>query len=165
MDVTITFYNNSAEPERANKTAFLANEFTVSGVFREDISILNPVILIESETLPTYNYCYINALKRFYFIDDINIVGNKLFEIACTVDPLMTYYNIYKYLPGFIDSQENRYNDNVIDENRGFEQGYDVVEYTLENDLYDLDNPLLEADAHYLLMGLSVKTSSAVEEE
>lgn len=162
--ITITFYNNSAEAERANKMAFLANETQIEGVFKDEISITNPTILIESNVLPNYNYCYINALKRFYFIDNINIIRESLFEIECHVDVLMTYYNILKEQVAFIDSQENNYNQNMIDSNRGFSQGNMVEEFTLENDLYDEELYINQADARYVLLGLGIDTGGAVEE-
>lgn len=62
------------------------------GELREESSIIHPVILIESERIPKdINYLRIQEFGRYYFVEDIVSVRNKLWRIHASVDPLMSF--------------------------------------------------------------------------
>lgn len=89
----IIFYKMTCEKNRIDKTQFLTEPKTYSGTLRESSSIINPVITVEEPTsaLVGYNYCYIAAWNRYYFITDIVSVTNSLWEISMRVDVLNTF--------------------------------------------------------------------------
>ena len=57
--------------------------------FRADIDIINPQLKIKNNGLK-FNYCYIEQLKRFYFVESVQVRG-RLVELVLNVDVLETY--------------------------------------------------------------------------
>lgn len=86
---TITFYKYNGHPNTINKV--LGTGTDIEGDLRQDFDILRPVLTLRSNTRPTYNYCYINDLGRFYFVDSVAFTGNKGYEMRLRVDVLKTY--------------------------------------------------------------------------
>lgn len=92
MSFTIKLYKSHAERERLNKTNFLENEIELTGVLRDATSVISPVIRIEYDgNISQYNYAYISQFGRYYYINDIISVRNKLWEVHMTCDVLMSY--------------------------------------------------------------------------
>lgn len=56
-----------------------------------DCSVVNPTLRMKFLTYPDYNYIYIPAFKRYYFIDDISIETTNTFIIQLQVDVLETF--------------------------------------------------------------------------
>lgn len=108
--MTLTLYANTSEANRLVKD--ISEIATYSGTLREAASILDPVITIEtdSNTLFTANYAYIPDFGRYYYIEEITAVNNKLYQIRLHVDVLMTYAEKIKEQTAIIQRQENRYN-------------------------------------------------------
>ena len=47
-------------------------------------SIINPVIELQKDSVPVYNYCFIEEFKRYYFITDITFsMGMWIISTAC----------------------------------------------------------------------------------
>lgn len=57
----------------------------------QDLNITTPVFMLKFMEYPNYNYLYIPALKRYYFIDNITIKTNNTFELQCKVDVLESF--------------------------------------------------------------------------
>ena len=87
MDITL--YINNSEINRIGKNLTGAN--TISGTLREQTNVIEPDILVSMENPTTYNYVYIPAFKRYYFIKDITSVRNGLWRLHLAVDTLETY--------------------------------------------------------------------------
>lgn len=87
--VTIDLYSYTGHPDTVNKV--LVSPTQVAGALRQDVDILHPVFKLKQSPMPRYNYCYVQALGRYYFIDRVEYVGNNTYEISCTVDVLKTY--------------------------------------------------------------------------
>lgn len=130
----IKLYISSDETNKINKT--LTNEIVLNGTIKDETSVINPIILIESDNLTQYNYCYIPLFKRYYFIKDITVVRNNLFRLFLDIDVLMSYKDDILNLDCVVNKQENNstpyINDNSrIYENRNFtsivnyENGFD----------------------------------------
>lgn len=134
--IHITFHKNSAEPNRVDKSAYLTAQTIMTGVLREETSIINPVILVESNDFPNYNYCYITEFNRYYYIADIISVRNGLWELSLSVDVLMTYNAGILKLNGFIERSQSLHNDRLIDKKRIVEQGYDIESTEITNDVF-----------------------------
>lgn len=88
---TITLYQNTAEKIRVDKTSYLTQVSTLTGALRDRCSLVNPVIMIEQTSLPTFNYVYIEAFNRYYFVGAIDSVRFGLWQITLDCDVLMTY--------------------------------------------------------------------------
>lgn len=81
----------TAEPNRVNKESYIQSVYSISGTLKEEVSIMKPVIMIEKPTPPmnsSYNYMYIPAFRRYYFITDIRVVYNGMWEITGREDVL-----------------------------------------------------------------------------
>lgn len=85
---------------------------SLTGVLRDECSILNPSITIEVDptTIINCNYAYIPDFGRYYFVNDINVINNKLVQITCNVDVLYTYKNEILTNAAVIGRQEKMYN-------------------------------------------------------
>lgn len=110
---TIQTYTNNSEKNAVNKSLTASSTYT--GTLKDETSIVNPKILIESSSVPTGNYARIDAFNRYYFITDVISVRNNLWEISMKVDVLMTYANAIKSNKGVIARQENIGDNYLID--------------------------------------------------
>lgn len=87
--MNIILYVTTSERQQINKT--LIDAITFTGSLRSESSVLNPSFLIETTNPTGYNYCYIQAFSRYYFITNITSVRNGLWRIDCAVDVLMSF--------------------------------------------------------------------------
>ena len=97
----ITFYLNSDEPNKVNKT--LSSGYEIEGSLKSECTIENPIILIESDIdINQYNYFYIPEFDRYYFRTRFTVVRNGLIRIEGKTDVLMSFkdqiQNNYKFL-------------------------------------------------------------------
>lgn len=91
MSVTLTVRKCLSEEIRVDKTFDSTADIQLSGNFRENEDILNPVITIEtSVNLSAYNYVEISDFGRNYFMKP-EVINNKLWRLVCRVDVLSTY--------------------------------------------------------------------------
>lgn len=112
---TINLYQNSAESNRVDKTNNLMPVGSISGTLRSECSIIRPSIIIERDTLPTFNYVYIDAFGRYYFVTGITSVSYRMWRIELNCDVLMTYKDGISAVTAIIARQENDYNDDLVD--------------------------------------------------
>lgn len=106
----IILYNCTAERERLDKTDYLSNPITLTGNFREETNIENPSLIVESSTQISKNYCYIEELQRYYFIDNITIVSGKLYRLNMSEDYRMTWKSGVRNLSALVARQQFNYN-------------------------------------------------------
>lgn len=101
----IVLYTCTAENNRVNKEDYITNAFQLEGTLRSETSAIDPVISIE-KTNPlayNYNYMYIKDFQRFYFINNIIHIRNKLWEIHAHVDVLYSWMTDIKKSRAVID--------------------------------------------------------------
>lgn len=107
--MTINLYVNVSEKERVTKTLSLEKSF--SGTLREQTSVIDPIISIEStDNLSQYNYMYIPDFGRYYYIRNVESVKNGLWRITGHVDVLMSFKSQILQNSGVIERQENKWN-------------------------------------------------------
>lgn len=86
----VRLYNTADARNVLDKT--LTNETVFADCkMKKQTSILNPVLYIQSQSQITNNYCYIPSFSRYYFIDDIAIYPNCIYELTCKVDVLKSW--------------------------------------------------------------------------
>lgn len=154
--INIELYQNSSEPNRVDKTNYLEQIGTLLGAFRDETSITNMAITIQQTDFPQFNYVYIPIFGRYYYVTDITSFRENLWEISLSIDVLMTYKDAIKFCYAFVDRNEFEFSDNIIDNKRVIEQGYDVEQYTITNDLFDKS---LQAPS-FVLNGFALKSYS-----
>lgn len=113
MSFSIELMQNMSDENVVNKTVISLS--TVTGEFRDETSILNPVIKIEGSIPTTCNYFYIAEFNRYYYINDIKSIRNNLFEISGHVDVLKTYASQLRECSGIVARQQVKWNMYIDD--------------------------------------------------
>ena len=148
----ISFYNNTAETNRVDKTNYLTLISQINGNLREETSLTDLVITIQQNEVPTFNYAFIKSFNRYYYVTDIASVRNNLWEISLSVDVLMTYKEALLNCTGFIDRNEFEYDPLIVDDKLPLKQGQTVKVDFLTNELFS-DNV---GYFSYVLQGLNL---------
>lgn len=115
----ITLYTNESEKNKLEKT--ITNSILLEGNLRDESSIINPIILISSnkEDIPyMYNYAYVPAFGRYYFITDIESVRTGIWRVSMHVDVLMSYKEQIKNLNVIINNSEETGANNYLSGNQ-----------------------------------------------
>lgn len=92
--ITISFYNYTDDPRKVGKTLPAAT--VLEGELYETFDICAPSVKVRMSEVPKYNYAYIEALNRYYFVENIEFVGAGVFEFSLSVDVLQTYAEAIK---------------------------------------------------------------------
>ena len=109
MSFFIQLMNNTDELNKITKHP--SSVITLEGTLRDEASIVDPVILVEYDgALTGVNYMYISTFHRYYFINDIVSVRNKLWRIHAHCDVLKTYSEGILGTPAVVARNENKYN-------------------------------------------------------
>ena len=142
MAFTIKLQRNNSEKERLSKD--ITDLSTVTGVLKEETSIIDPVIKIECDlsNFVNCNYLTIPAFGRSYFVINIRSIRNGLVEFACHVDVLSSFASQIRGNTAIIKKQENEWNlylndgsfkvyqnPNVL--TRAFPSGFTTQEFVL----------------------------------
>ena len=109
--MTIKFYKNLSEKNHLDKDITQMGT-DVTGTLREECSVIDPVIKIESFTSFDFtqcNYAYITEFGRYYFINNIVLKGN-LYEVHMHVDVLSTYKDVIRANSAVVARQQYKYN-------------------------------------------------------
>lgn len=107
--MVIKLYKNLSELNKINKV--LNDEIELSAILRDEVTVSDPVLLIESQlNLSDYNYVYIEDFKRYYTIIDINIVRTNLWKLYCHVDVLESFKDQILNQKAIIARSQNLYN-------------------------------------------------------
>ena len=116
---TCVFFQNTAEPNRVNKTDYLTEQTRVSGNLRDISDVINPSITFEctDDKILKSNYVYIPAFNRYYFINSITSVRTNLWRVNLHCDVLYSFRNDVLQIKAIIDRQENNFNRYLIDNN------------------------------------------------
>lgn len=109
MSFNIGLMTCTAKNNIVDKTRYLSNQVSISCILREGSSVMSPVIQIETPThivddvevdydVTKFNYAYIPFFNnRYYFIEDIVSVNNRLWELHLRTDVLYSFAaEIYK---------------------------------------------------------------------
>jgi len=109
MAFNIGLMTCTAKNNIVDKTRYLTNQVAISCILREGSSVMTPVIEIETPThivddvevdydVTGFNYAYIPFFNnRYYYIEDIVSVNNRLWELHLKCDVLYSFAaEIYK---------------------------------------------------------------------
>lgn len=86
---TINFYSYNGHPNTVNKQ--LGDFTAIEGDLRQTFDALRPTVTLRKQPRPTFNYCYIPSLGRYYFVERVSFEGNNAYELSLRVDVLKTY--------------------------------------------------------------------------
>lgn len=136
-NLSINIYQNSSEPNRLDKTAYLKSVGTLNGTFREPTSLTNPTITIQQDDVPTFNYIYISAFNRYYYVTEIVSIRRGLWQIDCTVDVLMSYKDAIRECPARVERNQYIFNDLIPDNRRIVECGSNITDNQISNTVFN----------------------------
>lgn len=109
MSFSITLQNNTSPINKIGKS--LSTITTLQGTLRNESEVLNPTILIESDSsILNANYLTISEFSRSYFIEEIESIRTGLWLVKAHVDVLETYKSKILSNSGVILRQENNFN-------------------------------------------------------
>ena len=140
--MTIELYNNLSDPNTVIKNITLVS--TLAGSLRNETeTLIHPRILIESSSFPSVNYAYIADFGRYYFINAITAIRNNIWEIALSVDVLMSF-NLASVTSILIESES--VNSNRYLPSRGF-----VKTCKTKTDIVNFQSGLLDTGEYILI--------------
>lgn len=75
---------------KISKSMSDVTEFQCTVKKSEGVNVMTPVILLNTDAIVNFNYCYIQDFKRYYYIKSININNTGLWEVELNEDVLMS---------------------------------------------------------------------------
>lgn len=125
-------YQNTADARVVDKSSYLDKIAEFNGVIRDDCDVVHPVVRLQYDTLPDFNYVGIAELNRYYFVTDVKYIAKGLWDIYLECDVLMTYKDGIKQCTAFVDRNAWPPDDSkyITDTQRVVEQGEDVTTVT-----------------------------------
>lgn len=106
----VQFYYNVSDARVINKNIIFGEAF--EGQARDEVDIMNPVILFDTDEILRYNYAYIPEFQRYYNISDRNVMREGLCEVSFDVDVLMSFRADILNLSVVVDKQSMDENGN-----------------------------------------------------
>lgn len=124
-DISLSLYQCGDDSRIVKKK--LENEHTFSKItLKEDCSISHPVFILgavagSDEPQDTvgwwrkFNYCYCPNFDRYYFIENITFTRNRLVQIECASDVLMSFKDDILKTTQLITRQEHKQQRYIAD--------------------------------------------------
>ena len=111
--MTVIFYKYDGIKNKINKT--LSNGLTVNDVIiHNDFDITNFDLLIKNSNFSSgYNYCFIQDLGRYYYIDSVEKMNGTIYKIRVSVDVLKSFATQIENINAIITKSENPDNNFV----------------------------------------------------
>ena len=111
----VQFFYNFSDARVINKNLIVGETF--EGQARDEVNILTPVVIFDTDEILRYNYAYIPQFQRYYSITDKNVYREGLFMVTFSVDVLMSFRGHILQLPAVVDKQSMPENgDEYIDD-------------------------------------------------
>ena len=117
----ILCYPLENERNVVNKYLDADSEMLIKGSFKNTVSVKSPVIDIEnffdtSYQRTKFNYVYIQPLNRYYYVQSVELVTNKIARLYLQEDVLMSFKDLIKDQTAFISRNENDYDLDIVDD-------------------------------------------------
>lgn len=100
----LVFYKYAATPERVDKTNFLTEMGTLSGVeLKAETNLMRPKFILRTNPVVyNSNYVYCSFTGRYYYIHTVTAMSGGRIAIDCSIDVLHTYRNEIKGSSGWV---------------------------------------------------------------
>ena len=141
MDVV--FYYNTSDNRVLNKRLY--EGIRISGQARDEIDIMEPVVLFDSTDIP-YNYAFIPQFSRYYSVVGKNVLRENLIEVSFEVDVLMSFRYDISNLKVIVDKQSDISNGNEY-----IDDGSLVAENVMFQSVYNYPNGFNDAGEFILI--------------
>ena len=87
--MNIVLCENKSEKNKINKS--LTSGVNLSGNLRNESNVVNPTIIVNTDNPTIYNYAYIPAFNRYYFIADYISFRTGIWQLNLKSDVLMSF--------------------------------------------------------------------------
>ena len=98
--------------KKPNSTKQPSGGTSITCTLKDGCSVLNPVFLLHGYNL---SHNYVKWGSRYYYIDDIVIIGNELAEYHCSTDVLATYKSDIGSSSQYIARSATASNSRIVD--------------------------------------------------
>ena len=85
----ISLYNTNDSEIVLEKT--LSNKVDYNIKMKDRASILTPTIVLKSDVLINSNYAFIPSFNRYYYIENIEVFPNDIYNLTLKCDVLMSF--------------------------------------------------------------------------
>lgn len=142
----IIFYTNNSDSNELNKNINLITELNCN-VNRDNLNILSPILFLSYFDIKelNINYCYIEELNRYYFINSYTIEKNNLIKLQLETDVLMTFKNDILLSSGIVKETKNNQNN--------FSSQFELLDTKQQKILYFSDGDNKFTDDKLYLVG------------
>ena len=164
---SIHLYNFTKRINSTKRPALSDTYQNLTGEFRAPCSVTQPVVLIEVPTgvdlfTGYYNYAYIPSWTRYYFVDDIVVVADKLAELHLRVDVLATYRGTIGNSTQYVSRSSALKNGNITDNMYPVTNNNTVSNESISSEVdWWMLNPGEISDGYYVI-GIINKNSNAI---
>lgn len=113
--MVIKLYKSSSDPRVVSKS--LSDEISYnSATARDAFDIMGgSIVIATSSDLSGYNYAHVDDVNRYYYIKDITVLREGVWQLELAIDVLMTYADEIRSLHGTVDRQTNLNNGYISD--------------------------------------------------
>lgn len=142
----IIFYTNNSDSNELNKNINLITELQCN-VNKNNLDVLSPILFLSYFDIKelNINYCYIEELNRYYFIDSYTIEKNNLIKLQLETDVLMTFKNDILLSSGIVKETKNNQNN--------FSSQFELLDTKQQKILYFSDGDNKFSDDKLYLVG------------
>lgn len=162
--MNITVYKYYGDERVIVKEPLLLDAFSSYGIPKMPFSIIEPIIDFykEPERLGStvindaqfeYNYLYIIPFDRYYYIRKIEVIGNFVYRLYCSVDVLSSFFRFIFDQSAYILRNEYEFNKYQLDEyvvSDDYKQ-VDVKQYNIQPKVIPSDGNLEFRPTIYLI--------------
>lgn len=141
----IRLYHNTSANNKIDKS--LHSETTYNGNLRDNSKVVNPEIMIEASNLTSFNYAYIPAFHRYYYIEEITSFRNNLWIVKLKVDVLMSFASDIKGLTCVIEATESYRGNEYLSESDSW-----VSTVKAKTDILNFNGSSLLNNGEYILI-------------
>lgn len=113
MSIRANFYKFSKQIDSTARPTGTGTSFDI--VLKGAVTITAPVIELDSAALD-YNYCYIPAFGRYYFVQTTTIITADIIEYSLSVDVLATWKNEILASSCYVLRSASDYNLKLVDD-------------------------------------------------
>ena len=117
----------------------LTNEVEYQIKFKDRADVRTPIIMLKSDTFIDSNYAYIPDFGRYYFIRNVQVFPNKIYQLTLRCDVLQSFMNDILNSVATIIKSEN--GNNYIDEKYVREVRKNVTTVDFEKPFKNYDAP------------------------
>ena len=142
----IIFYTNNSDSNELNKNINLITELQCN-VNKDNLDVLSPILFLSYFDIKelNINYCYIEELNRYYFINSYTIEKNNLIKLQLETDVLMTFKNDILLSSGIVKETKNNQNN--------FSSQFELLDTKQQKILYFSDGENKFSDDKLYLVG------------